>query len=662
MKITGNRIFSFMLAAAFALTLAGCGGGGGGTPAAAKCPDGQVGTPPNCTTPPPKATDDEKFAARAARDRAETARMDAMAAMGGDDGSVAMTAAAATAAAGSASAAADSASMAMAGRTDYANAKKASDEAAGENTKAATAKTAADGAQTALDDAVTVYNAAVDGQDIETKAGALAIKAAADTLRAAAMKAQADAAKAQADAEAARDAAKSDAADAAKYAAMHVLGLLKAANPADDPDTDGDNQNENANRVKAVTASMTSAAGATPGDGNQREGGSNITVTISYNRSAAEDDEDTKDVDESAPVYAFAVTGPVEITNDEFTADTPTAKKKDLMDLGGFKGFELEKTTGGSTTYVHAYTDITAQKIHTTPVVKTQGPDVGNPASTQADATAPSGWSPGKGEAHSFMGKYDHDNDTATKSLSGVFICTGDICGPTYTITAGKFTTLPPGYLFRPDPVTTGGEPTLDSDFTQDGDQFDRDGDFLTFGVWLQVPDTTGASNTPDSISSGVFASGNDPYTVTVARTGTASYSGPAVGVKSMGGAVSHVDGTASLDVNFGTKPEEGDDTSMGTIEGTVSLGADTIRLIRSNIDADGGGFNGNTSMGPINDTTAAYKYNGKFGGRFYGPDTDSDGDAIEPGSAAGTFGVTGGKDDDAMSIIGAFGAHNTQQ
>ena len=38
MKLTGNKIFSFMLAAAFALTLAGCGGGGGGS-AAAPDPD-----------------------------------------------------------------------------------------------------------------------------------------------------------------------------------------------------------------------------------------------------------------------------------------------------------------------------------------------------------------------------------------------------------------------------------------------------------------------------------------------------------------------------------------------------------------------------------------------------------------------------------------------
>ena len=60
MKLTRYKIFSFMLAAAFALTLAGCGGGGGGTvdttdpPVMPEtCPEGQVGTPPNCATPEP---------------------------------------------------------------------------------------------------------------------------------------------------------------------------------------------------------------------------------------------------------------------------------------------------------------------------------------------------------------------------------------------------------------------------------------------------------------------------------------------------------------------------------------------------------------------------------------------------------------------------------
>ena len=62
MKLTSNKIFSFMLAAAFALTMAGCGGNGGGTAAVdpdppvvtpETCPEGQVGTPPNCATPEP---------------------------------------------------------------------------------------------------------------------------------------------------------------------------------------------------------------------------------------------------------------------------------------------------------------------------------------------------------------------------------------------------------------------------------------------------------------------------------------------------------------------------------------------------------------------------------------------------------------------------------
>ena len=60
MKLTSNKIFSFMLAAAFALTLAGCGGGGGGAamddttdPPVMMCPAGQVGTYPDCMEPGP---------------------------------------------------------------------------------------------------------------------------------------------------------------------------------------------------------------------------------------------------------------------------------------------------------------------------------------------------------------------------------------------------------------------------------------------------------------------------------------------------------------------------------------------------------------------------------------------------------------------------------
>ncbi len=57
MKLTSNKIFSFMLAAAFALTLAGCGGGGAAMDdddgAVMMCPADQVGTYPDCMEPGP---------------------------------------------------------------------------------------------------------------------------------------------------------------------------------------------------------------------------------------------------------------------------------------------------------------------------------------------------------------------------------------------------------------------------------------------------------------------------------------------------------------------------------------------------------------------------------------------------------------------------------
>ena len=101
MKLTGNKIFSFMLAAAFALTLAGCGGGGGGS-AAAPDPDptpmpspqemceadgGRYNADGSCTS---AADLEEEMALSGAQEAAMAAYMAAMAAVNGAKDPVAM--------------------------------------------------------------------------------------------------------------------------------------------------------------------------------------------------------------------------------------------------------------------------------------------------------------------------------------------------------------------------------------------------------------------------------------------------------------------------------------------------------------------------------------------------------------------------------------------
>ncbi len=98
MKLTGNKIFSYMLAAAFALTLAGCGGGGGSAAmdddgdngAVMECTAPQVGTYPDCMDPGPTPEQIEAKALSDAQDAAMMAAGAAMAAVGGAVDPVAM--------------------------------------------------------------------------------------------------------------------------------------------------------------------------------------------------------------------------------------------------------------------------------------------------------------------------------------------------------------------------------------------------------------------------------------------------------------------------------------------------------------------------------------------------------------------------------------------
>ena len=118
-------------------------------------------------------------------------------------------------------------------------------------------------------------------------------------------------------------------------------------------------------------------------------------------------------------------------------------------------------------------------------------------------------------------------------------------------------------------------------------------------------------------------------------------------------------------------------------VAGGVSMN-DVIHLNTDATPADGnitatGGFDGNARMGTrelkiVDDqATVTYPYNGMWSGQFYNGTADDMGtndvneSQVAPGSAAGTFGVTGtdnmgtaddDSDDVTRSYVGAFGAH----
>ena len=158
MKLTRYKIFSFMLAAVFALTLAGCGGSGGGSAAdddgengaVMECTAPQVGTYPDCTDPPP--SDDDRIAT--ARGNAATA---ATAARTAATTAAALPEAADTDTAAAIAAAETAATAAEAAKAD---ADAATDPAVAE-AAATAAETAQGDADTALATAMTASGAAV---------------------------------------------------------------------------------------------------------------------------------------------------------------------------------------------------------------------------------------------------------------------------------------------------------------------------------------------------------------------------------------------------------------------------------------------------------------------------------------------------------------------
>ena len=235
-----------------------------------------------------------------------------------------------------------------------------------------------------------------------------------------------------------------------------------------------------------------------------------------------------------------------------------------------------------------------------------------------------------------------HSDDSFTlNGVGGVLDCPNGCSLDKGVVTKGE-------YIFTPNPA-----PITD------------DTDYLVGGIWLWV-DAAEKEDTRISVS----ASGSDPFgdengMGIAAVTGTATYSGGARGLiteKEDGDIKPNKAFTADvvLTANFDTEMISGI-VNHFTDAASVDLEAGVVTLVETSIGAANSGFfTGETSV--IDDDEEATSNTGKWGGQFYGnPDSSAVGADAQPGSVAGTFGASVGdadNDNDAISILGVFGAY----
>ena len=568
------------------------------------------------------------------------------------------------------------ANMAMAARTDYANANM---HAMTAEAAANAAETARDAAKAASDAAQAAYMAAM-GADNSDDAEMHQATAEEQNVIATANHTGPDGA--GMNYMAARDAAM----EAAAAAGEHVLMLFLAANGAhvmDDEETmDVD---ETAAHVTSVGAAL--AAIATAADGNQTAG---TTAVLTYPGDTVDNPatEETDEFAEGMQTITVTVSGNTiiaelreskdaeDLNNDGDMTDEgepqiiQTAER--IADLGVFQGYSLWENDDDAATdtdrarailftnkvkgadSVLAVTAATARSVVGEAI--TTASELSNVHSSGRTITGVT-WTP-SGEA----------------PLTGTLTC-GDSCD--ITLGADGAVTAIDGYTF------TGSRAARE---VVDAANAMEDNDYLAFGLWLEESDD-GATDTIGS-----FAVGGTDYAVNVqnAVTGTATYSGVAAGAHhKTGEGVNWFHGDARLTANFGaidTQAERATDPPADTTPGTISGEISNIRVnggdpmsdsivLRQAALADGTAtFNGNARMGAamVTETdTVTYPYNGTWSGSFYGATDDVDTTDVNesitaPLAAAGTFGVTRTMDmdttdtaDDVVeSFVGAFGAH----
>ena len=291
-----------------------------------------------------------------------------------------------------------------------------------------------------------------------------------------------------------------------------------------------------------------------------------------------------------------------------------------------WQGVELSKRIGSNVLYVDAYTDIAAPRTETTGSSAQEVMASDTIVFTDIPADGPDYRAGQTGTLNGETGTF-----RCSDTCSWDFDIEGTRASATVTINNVQ------GMLFVPDNQAT---------------RTVNDTDYLAGGVWLIFPDDEARAA---DYEFGAFADGSDPFMQSnlAAVTGAAIYTGGATGVYSLreteGTTVGYLEADVRLTANFG------DANGLGTISGSMTgFVADdtpiagTLDLGTANIGAQNSGF----FRGTVSGADGERGYTGHWGGQFFG-NGQADG---RPGSVAGTFG--GHSTDDAVSFVGAFGAH----
>ena len=616
-----HKLYAFALAAVFAVTLAGCGGGGG----TAAMPD------PEPPVVEPEPTPQEMCEGDGGRYNADGSCTSA------EDLAAEMTEAEALSGAQTGAAAAASGAMAaVAGAKDPV--------------------------------------AAADAQMYADAAIAASAAAAAATDSATAMEHQAAAEAAQASAEMA--------------AGERGLGATKLANAA-----------ANQSRIDSAVLSGTPPPQAIPNVGRvgramAAAADATATYTDSSEPGATTTSASNADLNETTNQgnveHAVRVTATHNGSGPRFTVNTVTGSGAALSTTanrlgrgeiptaltmrGGWEGAELVRTTPTATgikEYAVVFTDINPP----TQNYLSTGSNFRD-AAALADTTAGTTQSVGRAiitgeiptDGSSFVGTYNQNPGDNNPPVSGRFTClSGTVCS--ITVDSAGVLRAVSNYQFRPTALNT---------ITR------NDADYLSWGVWLLVPNTVPTETAPSAATVSAFASGNNRFAVNAALTSTATYNGVANGLYSAGGMVEHFEADASLTADFGGR-SAGDATPATAASDSGLLGSVSGSI--TNIKAGGMDVEGSISLGRaqliagddddvsngITDTTAAATrftgstegtlggtrgLAGTWAGQFYGPNRAA-GVGIRsefPTAAAGTFGAET-TISPGVRILGSFGA-----